>query len=92
MKNANKLQRAAMGALVAAALMAGAGQASAAVGRFPEGRPYRLSEGRARIVNDEIGGAFGRLRLLLASVRVRRDAGWEGIGSERLPARIGRTQ
>ena len=88
MRNANKLQRAAMGALVAAALMAGAGQASARVYRFPADGPSKLPDTRVRIMDDGSGGMFGRLRLMLAFVRVPREAGWEGIGALRLPARI----
>ena len=88
MRNASKLQRAAMGALVAAALMVGVEQANAAIYRFPADGPSKLPDTRVRIMDDGSGGAFGRLRLMLASVRIRRDPGWEGTGSLRLPARI----
>lgn len=88
MRNERKVRRAAMGALVAVALMAGAGQASAAVYRFPESAPSRLPVGRARIMDDGSGGALGRLKLMLSSVRIFRDGGWEGLQGQRAPARI----
>ena len=81
MRNANEVRRAAMGALVAAALMAGAGQAGAAVGRFPEHGPQKLPDTRVRILDDGSSGLIGRVRIALASayrfpveggVRIRR--------------------
>ena len=90
MKNRNQLQRAAMGALVAAALAAGVGQASASVYRFPEAPPSRWLEGRAKRVDDGSGGVGGRVRLMLSSVRIFRDGGWEGIQGLRGPAKIAR--
>jgi hypothetical protein len=89
MKNRNQLQRAAMGALVAAALAGGVGQASASVYRFPEAPPSRL-EGRAKRVDDGSGGIGGRVRLMLSSVRIFRDGGWEGLQGLRGPAKIAR--
>ena len=88
MKNRNQLQRAAMGALVAAALAVSVGQASAAVYRFPDAPPSRLLEGRAKRLDDGSGGLGGRVRMMLASVRIFRDSGWEGIQGQRVPARI----
>ena len=88
MKNASKLQRAAMGALVAAALVVGVGQANAGPRRFPEDNPSRLREGRARILDDGSGGMLGRLRLMLASVRRFDDDGPGGV--RRFPAKIAR--
>jgi len=90
MRNRNQLQRAAMAALVAAALAASVGQASASVYRYPEGPPSKLPEGRAKRVDDGSGGIGGRMRQMLASVRIFRDAGWEGIQAQRAPARIAR--
>lgn len=87
MKNRNQLQRAAMGALVAAALAVSVGQAGASVYRFPEGPPSRL-EGRAKRLDDGSGGLGGRVRMMLASVRIFRDGGWEGIQGQRVPAKI----
>ena len=88
MRNRNQLQRAAMAALVAAALSASVGQASASVYRFPDSPPSRLLEGRAKRLDDGSGGIGGRVRLMLASVRIFRDGGWEGIQGQRVPARI----
>ena len=88
MRNESKVRRAAMGALVAAALVVGVGQANAGIYRFPAEDPSRLPVGRARILDDGSGGVGGRLRQMFAFVRVRRDAGWEGIGALRLPALI----
>lgn len=85
MRNKNKVQRAAMGALVAAALMAGAGQASASVYRFPADGPSKLPDTRARILDDGSGG-IARLRLMLASVRMFPEGG--GVRIRRWPARL----
>jgi hypothetical protein len=65
-----------MGALVAVALMAGAGKAGAAVGRFPaDGVPSRLPFGRARVVDNGSAGALARIKAMLSSVRIlRQDA------------------
>ncbi len=84
MRNKNKVQRAAMGALVAAVLMVGAGQASAAL-RFPADGPSKLPETRVRLLDDGSSG-IGRLRLMLASVRMFPDG--PGIQIRRWPARL----
>lgn len=85
MRNRNELHRAAMGALVAAALMAGAAEAGAAVRRFPADTPAELLPlGRAKRADDGSGGAASRLKLMLASVWRFPDGGsWV----PRLPAR-----
>ena len=85
MRNKNKVQRAAMGALVAAVLMAGAGQASAAVYRFPADGPSKLPETRVRLLDDGSSG-IGRLRLMLAAVRMFPDGG--GVRIRRFPASL----
>lgn len=81
MRNANEVRKAAMGALVAAALMAGAGQASAWPYRFPADGPSKFPDTRARILDDGSSGLIGRVRIALASayrfpveggVRIRR--------------------
>jgi hypothetical protein len=81
MRNANKVRKAAMGALVAAALMAGVGQAGAVVGRFPDQGLQKLPDTRVRIVDDGSSGLIGTVRIALAAayrfpveggVRIRR--------------------
>ena len=86
MRNGSKVRRAAIGALVAAALMVGVGQANAGPWRFPADGPSRLPEGRARILDDGSGGVLGRLKLMLASVRLFPEG--EGVRIRRFPARI----
>jgi hypothetical protein len=88
MRNRNKLQRAAMVALVAGALVVGAGPASAGVYRFPESGPSRLPVGRAKIADDGSGGLLARVRVMLASVHLFP----EGIGPRisRFPAWVQR--
>lgn len=95
MRNGGRLQRAAMGALVAVALMAGAGQAGAAMGRYPavgrypvDGPSQQLPQGRARIVDGASGGALARIKVMLSSVRILRDYGWEGLTGLHAPAKI----
>lgn len=91
MRNMSKLHRAAMGALVAAALMAGAGQASATVRRFPADTPAQLLPlGRAYRTDDGSGGISGRLRLALASVWRMPD--WGGLWVPRFPAKQRRSE
>jgi hypothetical protein len=93
MKSENAVRGAAMGALVAAVLMVGAAQAGAGPHRAPVDGPSRLPLGRAKmVVEDGSGGAFARLKQMLARVRILRDVGWEGIGIQRLPATVGRDQ
>ena len=87
MRNRNELHRAAMGALVAAALMAGAAEAGAAVRRFPADTPAELLPlGRAKRADDGSGsgGAASRLKMILASAwRFPEGGSWV----PRLPAR-----
>ena len=90
MKRESKIRQAAMGALVAAALVVGAGQASASLYRFPADGPSKMPGTRARIVEDGSGGWLGRLKIKAASLRLYRDSGWEGIQVSRLPAKVGR--
>lgn len=86
MRKMSKLHRAAMGALVAAALVAGAEQASAAVYRFPADTPWSmLPLGRAKLV--EAGSALmARVKLMLANAWRFPEGGSPLIG--RFPARI----
>ena len=70
MKSGSRVRRAAMGALVAAALVAGVGPAAAGPYRAPVDTPSRLPLGRAKLVDDGSGGAIARLKLMLASVRL----------------------
>ena len=84
MKNSSKVRRAALAALAAVALMAAAGSASAAIYRCPAD-VSKLPGTRVQRMDDGSGGIHGRLRMLLVSVR---RFSWEGIGAERLPARV----
>ena len=71
MQSANKARRAAMSALVAAALMAGVQQANAGIRRLPmDDPPSLVPQGRQKIAGDA-GGAdlFARVRVMLSSVR-----------------------
>jgi hypothetical protein len=88
MKSMNRIQRAAMGALVAAVLMVGVGEASAAVRRFPADTPsYLLPLGRAKVVNDGSGGIMARLKAMLAAVRIFPEGGVQIL---RFPAKAQR--
>ena len=61
MKIRNQIHRAAMGALVAAALMAGAQQASAGAYRAPADKSYRVPMDRAKKADDHSGDSWTML-------------------------------
>jgi hypothetical protein len=87
MKNVNLVRRAAMGALVAAALVAGAQQASAKPYRYPaDGFDWMLPWGRAKLV-DDVSGIVARMKAMLSAVRLFPEG---GVRVLRFPARAQR--
>jgi hypothetical protein len=80
MRNANQVRKAAMGALVAVALMVGAGQAGAGPFKAPADEP-KLPDARWGLLDGGRAGLMGKVRIALASayrfpveggVRIRR--------------------
>jgi hypothetical protein len=71
MKRGNRIQRAAMAAVVAAVLAVSVQQANAGVHRYPADTPSSLLPlGRAKVVDGGSGWIMANVRILLASVRL----------------------
>jgi hypothetical protein len=88
MKNGNPIRRAAMGALVAAALMAGVQQANAGPYRFPADTPsWMLPWGRAKLV-DAGNSIMAQVKVMLSSVRLFPEG---GVRVLRFPAKAQRS-
>ena len=88
MKKASGVRRAAMGALVAMALVAGVEAASAGPYRAPADGPGRLPLGRAKRVDDGSGSLVEKMRIVLASWLRFPEGG--GIRVGRFPASVRR--
>jgi len=90
MRNVNRVQRAAIVALVAAAVMAGAQQANAGNRRLPVDDEFGIGtlppvpQGRGgRFLNDSASILMERVRLVLSSARLPNETGFQ---IRRLPA------